>query len=371
MPNGGCERGELYFDSGTGIIDDVVFDGGSRPYDREIDAEGMLLSPGLIDVHTHGRAGYDFNFADAEQMKYMAVSYLESGVTALMPTLASATPESLKISFATIKEAASHNGGADFVGTHLEGRYLNPRKRGAHCEELLAKPDAAEIREMISEMLPHVHVSAAYELDTDGSFAKAVRDGGATLGLAHTCASYKEAKEIEARGLTSYTHLMNAMPPLHHRDGGAVCAALTGGCFCELICDGIHINPEMVRLIYRLTGSERLVLITDSMEATGCPDGEYMIAGMAVTVKDSIALTHDGALAGSTLSLFDAVKNLADFCGIPITEALMCATATPAKMMRLYDERGTLEKGKIADILFIDVENTEIRRLIHKGVSVK
>ena len=144
------------------------------------------------------------------------------------------------------------------------------------------------------------------------------------------------------------------MLPLHHRDGGAVAAGLLSDTtYCEVICDGVHIAPEMVKLAYRLAG-DRFVLITDSMEATGCPDGEYSIAGMPVTVKDGRAVTHDGAIAGSTLSLWQAVRNLCDFAGISLGEALYAATMAPAQEIGLADEIGSLEVGKRADLLILD-----------------
>lgn len=364
-PTGDTVFGSLCYETESGRITSV---GASRDSsDSVFDMGGKLLIPGLVDIHTHGRAGYDFNYADVEEMHIMADSYLRSGVTSLLPTLASAEYGELLAACDKIKAAASDGCGASFVGTHLEGRYLNPKKRGAHNASLLALPNADEIEEIISHMYGHPHISAAFELDCDGSFADKALSMGATLALAHTCATYDEARAAERNGVSVYSHLMNAMPALHHRDGGAVCAALTGDRYCELICDGVHINPEMVRLIYKCTGVDRLVLITDSMEATGCPDGNYTIAGMPVTVKNGRALTSDGALAGSTLSLLDAVKNLSDFCGIPFERAVLCATATPSRAIGMYMDIGSLEVGKIADIVVLG-EHNRIESVVHKGM---
>jgi N-acetylglucosamine-6-phosphate deacetylase len=177
---------------------------------------------------------------------------------------------------------------------------------------------------------------------------------GATLLLGHTDATYEQAKRAEKYGVSAYTHLFNAMPPLHHRDGGAVCAALTGECLAELICDGIHIAPQMIKLAYSLLGYRRTVLISDSMEATGCPDGEYAIAGTPVVVKNGIALTPEGALAGSTLTLDEAVNNLMHFCDIPLTDAILCATENPAKEVGIFDRVGSIDVGKRADLLVLD-----------------
>lgn len=324
------------------------------PDARVVDGGGCYLVPGLVDTHTHGIAGGDFISASQEKMAEMARAYLRGGVTSVMPTLASAPLEDMVAAVKRITEMmrAGTDLGA-FCGVHLEGRYLNAAKRGAHAPALLASLEAKELDALIGEAEGAVHVSAAFELDEDGAFAARALSLGATLGLAHTTATYAQAKQAILRGVNNFTHLFNAMPPLHHRDGGAVCAAFDSDVFAELIVDGVHVSPEMVALAYR-NKKQQLVLITDSMEATDCADGEYSIAGMPVTVKDGKAVTHDGAIAGSTLHLLDGVKNLAAFANIPFEQALYCATAAPAKAMGLDAVIGSLECGKRADMLLLD-----------------
>ena len=324
------------------------------PDARVVDGGGRYLVPGLVDTHTHGIAGGDFISASQEKMAEMARAYLRGGVTSVMPTLASAPLEDMVAAVKRITEMmrAGTDLGA-FCGVHLEGRYLNAAKRGAHAPALLASLEAKELDVLIGEAEGAVHVSAAFELDEDGAFAARALSLGATLGLAHTTATYAQAKLAISRGVNNFTHLFNAMPPLHHRDGGAVCAAFDSDVFAELIVDGVHVSPEMVALAYR-NKKQQLVLITDSMEATDCADGEYSIAGMPVTVKDGKAVTHDGAIAGSTLHLLDGVKNLAAFANIPFEQALYCATAAPAKAMGLDAVIGSLERGKRADMLLLD-----------------
>ncbi len=323
------------------------------------EAEGRMLLPGLVDVHTHGRAGGDFGSADDALLDRMATSYLASGVTTVLPTLASAPLDELhaaidRLSVLSARATASEGQLPYIAGVHLEGRYLNPEKRGAHAPELLAPLDPDELEALLAEMDGVSHISAALELDTNGSFLERALRLGATVGLGHTSATYKEVTALIGRGVTAMTHLFNAMPPLHHRDGGAVAAGLLSRtAFCELICDGFHIAPEMVKLAYAMAG-ERLVLITDSMEATGCPDGEYRIAGMPVTVRDGKARTHDGAIAGSTLSMWQAVLNLRDFADISFEEALYAATMAPAREVGLDGEVGSIEVGKRADLLLLD-----------------
>lgn len=352
-------------------VDFGEIDGDFGEIDKIVDLGGKMMAPGLIDVHTHGRAGGDFNSADTSLMSKMARSYLESGVTGVMPTLASDTLDGLYRSIESIGKAKAQ-GAENLVGVHLEGRYLNKKRRGAHAEALLAPLDAVEIKKLIIEMkkIGAAHVSAALELDESGEFTKAAIENGATLGLAHSDATFAEANKAFDSGAVALTHTYNAMSPFHHRDGGAVGAGLLNdNVYCEMIVDGFHVSPEAVVMAYKLK-KDKLILITDSMEATGMPDGEYSIAGLPVTVKDGKARTHEGAIAGSTLSLIDGVKNLAAFTGITFTEALYHATASPAKMLGIFDSVGSLEVGKIANMLVLDNE-LNVREVIFKGNSVK
>ncbi|MBQ2256109.1 MAG: N-acetylglucosamine-6-phosphate deacetylase [Clostridia bacterium] len=354
------------------LIKGVYLEGDALPEipDAEVvDGCGSFLVPGLVDTHTHGIAGGDFISASQEKMAEMARAYLRGGVTSVMPTLASAPFEDMVAAVKRITEMmrAGTDLGA-FCGVHLEGRYLNAAKRGAHAPALLASLEAKELDVLIGEAEGAVHVSAAFELDEDGAFAARALSLGATLGLAHTTATYAQAKLAILRGVNNFTHLFNAMPPLHHRDGGAVCAAFDSDVFAELIVDGVHVSPEMVALAYR-NKREWLVLITDSMEATDCADGEYSIAGMPVTVKHGKAVTHDGAIAGSTLHLLDGVKNLSEYARIPLAQALYHATAAPAKAIGLYGEIGEIAPGKRADMLLLD-EQFHLHRVIKDGVEV-
>lgn len=338
-----------------------------------LNAQGHYLIPGLVDVHTHGRAGGDFSTADTELMRRMSQSYLRSGVTTLLPTLASAPLEDLHAAAARIESVRSDTQAdpsfATFAGLHLEGRYLNLSKRGAHAPHLLYPLDADEALEILNRCAGVKHISAALELDGGQAFLARMKTAGVTVGLGHTAATYAQAMTAIEGGAVSLTHLFNAMPPLHHRDGGAVCAGLvTPHVFCELICDGFHIAPEMVKLAYRMKG-DHLTLITDSMEATDCADGEYAIAGMPVIVKEGKARTIDGAIAGSTLSLSEAVKNLTDFAEISLGEAVYAATMAPARQVGLDATVGSITPGKCADLVWLD-ENCTVLSVMHRGTVV-
>lgn len=334
----------------------------------DYDGGGAYVVPGLIDVHTHGIGGEDWGYANAEGYKKMLSEYAKHGVTSVMPTISSAPYENMLGAAERINGFVNDDNRASVIGVHMEGRYLNPEKKGAHAPELIALPKADELDSPILKKCKRLHISAAYELDKDGDFAAKAKEIGATLGLAHTMADYYEAKTAESRGVTSYTHLFNAMPPLHHRNGGCIAAAFEGNCFAELICDGIHVSPEMVRLSYRALGRDRLVLVSDSLDATGLPDGEYFSSGLPVTVKDGICRIASGALAGSTITLDSAVRNLMNFCSIPLTEAILAATEAPARQMGVFDDIGSIEVGKRADMLLLkNGETLDIQHVMIGG----
>ena len=326
-----------------------AFDG--RDPDR-VDVTGYWIFPGLVDVHTHGRIGCDFVDCTEETIGKMAADYARHGVTSVMPTVETASYEQMIEMTDLLNHYQPKDNESSFCGVHWEGRYMNPQKRGAHAEHLLAPPVARELDSPVLRACKRLHISAALEMDPDGSFAEKAREMGATLGLAHTTATYAEAKRAEERGIVSYTHLYNCMPSLHHRDGGAVCAALEGDRIAELISDGVHISPEMIRLTQRNKGVDGISLISDSVAAAGYPDGYYHVGGLPIAVKDGIARTvENGALAGSTLSLDTAVNRFAEFCRISIAEAIVAATATPAKQVGAYDEVGSVDDGKEADLI--------------------
>ena len=360
--------GDLWIENGTirGVGACGAFD---RIEGERVDASGYWIFPGLVDVHTHGRIGCDFVNCTEEQISQMAADYARHGVTSIMPTVETAPYEQMIAMTDLLNRHTPAPNEAGFCGVHWEGRYMNPEKRGAHAADLLSPPVAEELESEVLRACKRLHISVAMEMDADGSFAAKARAMGATLGLAHTTATYAEAKQAEERGIASYTHLYNCMPSLHHRDGGAVCAALEGDRIAELISDGVHISYEMLRMTQRLKGVDGISLISDSIAAAGYPDGHYHVGGLATTVKDGIARTDEnGALAGSTLSLDTAVNRFSEACGIPLTEAIISATATPAKQVGAYGEIGSIDEGKQADlILSSSPERLILDRILVRG----
>ncbi|MBO4413375.1 MAG: amidohydrolase family protein [Clostridia bacterium] len=328
-----------------------------------VDFGGDYVIPGLIDTHTHGRNGFDFISASVDDLRFLKKKYAEKGVTTVVPALASDTLENMVSAVGRIREAG-------FRAVHVEGRYMNPKRKGAHLESLLKPLDPSEIplfREAAGEI--HVHVSAAYELDRDGSFLRAVLDNGMSASLAHTDATFDEAMDAVRRGVTSFTHLFNAMPQIHHRAGGAIMAGILSGAYVEMICDGFHLAPETVRLVSRAKPLGEIVLITDSMEGAGCPDGVYSIAGKPVTVKDGKAYTEEGNISGSTLDLFTGLINFTKFSGLSLEKTVECATFNPASLHCLPDV-GRIEPGCRADFLRLSTD-MKLKEVYVGGVVVK
>lgn len=321
-----------------------------------VDLRGKHVIPGLIDVHTHGIAGCDFNFADEKQVADMCRAYAKHGTTSIMATLASAPMSSLVNSIFAINpnRLESKNDGANILGIHLEGRYLNPEKKGAHNIEYLALPSLEELDSLAQSMLPApMHFSLAPELEGAEAFIKKAKEYGATVGIAHTSATYEKALEAVRWGASAFTHTFNAMTPIHHRMPGAtVCALTNDSSYAEAICDGMHLHPAIIRLIYKSKPRDKMVLITDSLAAATWPDGEYDIAGTHVYVKDGVATDINGTLAGSTLTLFQGVKNMVKFLKLPFNRAIKYATINPARMVGA-EFVGKLEKNYRADFIVL------------------
>ena len=344
-----------------------------------VDMGGKYIIPGMVDVHSHGRAGYDFDSASVSEFHEMQRAYAKAGTTTVMATIASAPIPQIESYIENCKETYSNpmeSFGAAIGGIHFEGRYLNPGKRGAHNAELLAPLDANELEGFLNLAKPlPVHISAAVELPGGEEFTKKAVSMGATVGLGHTEANVDDARKALEWGVTSFTHTFNAMSPIHHRTPGTMLASLIlDDAWSEVIVDGFHVCGDMVSLLHREKPDGKLVLISDSMAATGCPDGDdYSIAGMPVTVKDGKAYTSDGAIAGSTLNLFDGMKNYAKFTGCAIENAINCGSLYPAQMVGIDDKCGSIAVGKRADLLVVsdlDPEKMELVNVYTNGYSL-
>ena len=329
---------------------------------KVIDAEGLLVLPGLVDIHSHGAAGEDFSDGNPEGLKKILQYEKRCGITSYCPTSMTFPKERLRQIFASIKGAQTEEE-AKVVGINMEGPFLDPAKKGAHVEEWIAAPDVAFVRELNQDVDGLVRlVTLAPNMDGAEEFIKEMHEE-VCISLGHTAADYDCASRAMKLGAHHVTHLYNAMQPFGHRAPGLIGAAMDDPeCMVELICDGYHIHPSAIRAAFRLFGPERVILISDSMRATGMENGTYELGGQEVTVKDRKAVLKDGTLAGSATNLYGCMCKAIEF-GIPLEQAIMAATANPARSIGIFDRVGSIRIGKQADLLLVS-ENLELKRVI-------
>lgn len=345
-----------------------------------INAEGMLVLPGLIDIHSHGAAGHDFCDADARGLERILSYQRGHGITTYCPTTMTLPKERLLQIFQGINEYFSdmtylseikhHNEEqkkslSRIAGIHMEGPFLDPEKKGAHREEALLMPDIDFFRKCNDACGGKIRlITLSPSLDGAVRFIEEIKDE-TVVSLGHTCADYETAKAAFRAGACHVTHLFNAMNPLGHRAPGLIGAASEEEtCMAELICDGIHVHESIVRAAFQLF-PERIVLISDSIRATGMGDGVFKLGGLQVAVRGKKAFLPDGTIAGSVTNLYDCMRNAVSF-GIPLGEAVAAASVNPAKSIGIYHETGSLSPGKRADILLTD-KNLNLLKVISSG----
>ena len=363
------ESGKVFQEDGS-FLEQTLYVNDHRLVDKAeyqddgeiIDAEGLLVLPGLVDVHSHGAAGEDFSDGDPEGLKKILRYERSCGITSYCPTSMTFPKERLRQIFASIKGAQTEEG-AKVVGINMEGPFLDPAKKGAHVEEWITAPDAAFVRELNQDADGLVRlVTLAPNMDGAEEFIKEMHEE-VCVSLGHTAADYDCASRAMKLGAHHVTHLYNAMQPFGHRAPGLIGAAMDDPeCMVEMICDGYHIHPSAIRAAFRMFGPERVILISDSMRATGMKNGTYELGGQEVTVKDRKAVLKDGTLAGSATNLYGCMCKAVEF-GIPLEQAIMAATANPARSIGIFDQVGSIRIGKQADLLLVS-KNLELKRVI-------
>ena len=320
---------------------------------ERVDVRGNVLAPGMIDIHVHGALGCDTMDATPQALRTMARFYAEHGVTAFLATTMTNPFEPIMAALRNIAVVRSEGtGGAALLGAHIEGPYIAAERCGAQDPALVRRADPAECTRFFDTGVVKL-ITLAPEFAENQKLISYARAHGAMVAAGHTQARYEEMADAVALGITQVTHLFNGMEPMHHRRPGAVGAALAmDDLCCQLIADNIHIHPAVLKLAVRAKGVERIILITDAMSGTGMSDGHYALGGLSVTVSEGIARIDNGALAGSTLTMERAVRNIMEAAHLPLFEALPMATSIPARSMGLRT-KGSLAVGMDADLIIL------------------
>jgi N-acetylglucosamine-6-phosphate deacetylase len=365
--------GAHVFDPMRGFVNrDVAFQGDTLV--AQSGEEGVFLPdcyiiPGLTDLHFHGCRGADFSDGDAAGLQTMADYELSRGITQFCPAGMTLTAEQLTL---ICQIAAQHKktstSGAELVGVNLEGPFLSQAKKGAQNGAWLQKPNATLLRQLKEASGGLVKlVSVAPEVEGAMEFIRDVKDE-VTVSLAHTAANYDQAMAAFQAGAKQVTHLFNAMTPFAHRDPGLVGAAADSDCRVELISDGVHIHPAVVRAVFKLFGADRVILISDTLRAAGMPDGQYTLGGQDVTVRGTLATLADGTIAGSVTDLMACLRCAVSF-GISLKDAVTAAAVNPAKVLGIYDRCGSLDEGKTANLVVLNPDLT-VKAVVFRGQLV-
>lgn len=327
------------------------------PSDAKVeDWSGFTIAPGLFDTHIHGIKGMDIMDGDAKGVQVISEALLALGVTRFLPTTLTSSKADLDTAIQSVVEAVQAGlPGAQSEGIFLEGPYFTEKHKGAQNPDYFRDPDTAEFQhwqELAGGTI--VKIAIAPERESAEEFIRSVSKQGVLVSIAHTDASYDCCVQAVDAGASNYVHLFNGMSGLHHREPGVAGAALMGStAFAELICDGYHVHPDVATLALKTKG-DKLVLITDCMRAGLMPDGNYQLGEFPVVMKDGIARTETGSLAGSTLKLMDGVKNLQGWSGKPLAEVWHRGSLSPAASLGRDRELGSILPGKVADYVVLD-----------------
>jgi len=325
-----------------------------------IDAQGCFVSPGFIDLHIHGSGGADVMDATHEALETISQTLLQTGTTAFLATTMTMSRERIDAALENIREYSAGVSGAQIIGVHMEGPFINPIRHGAQDVKYVAKP-------VLEAVKPHTDIvkmiTLAPEVEGGELFVKLLTEHfpHIILSIGHSEANYHETKESFGWGISHATHLFNAMPPYHHRDPGLVGAVLDSDVTCDVIADLLHLHPAVLRLVHRMK-EDKLILITDAMRAGCMKCGTYELGGQEVLVKDGKATLQDGTLAGSILKMNEALRHMVDHTAMSLPQAVFSVTEAPSKKLRL--NKGCLKEGYDADIVIFDEDFSIISTIV-------
>ena len=334
----------------------------------DVDMQGQYVVPGFIDMHVHGAMGYSFQTEDPDECRAIIDLHRSHGTTTMLGAIGSQPLARMERAAATVAEVVREG---DLDGIFFEGPFLSERRKGMHDPVNLRLPDVAEVRSLLSAAGGTARMLGfAPELPGGLDILRTLVDEHVIGAVAHTDASYREARDAFDRGAAVATHLFNGMRPIHHRDPGVITAALDDErVVCELVADGYHLNEAIVGFVFRHIGASRVALITDAMAATGLGDGEYY-EGRVVVENGQAMLADKSSIAGSTLTMDRAVRRVVQCSGVSLQDAITAASATPARILGLGRTRGTLSPGARADLVAMSADLT-VLRVMRAGAWVR
>ncbi len=334
---------------------------------KVIDAGGKFVSPGFIDHHTHGRGGSDTMYPTFDDLETISTYAMKAGATSILPTTVTSSIEDTRKSVENFAKYKSSVTGAKMLGMHLEGPFFNAKYKGAQPEEYMLEPTKEAFYDIVGEHISSIaKISMAPELPGAIELGEYLHSKGIIVSIGHSDATYEQAFDASNAGYTSVTHVYNAMTPLTHRAPGIVGAAMVlDNLYAELILDGIHVGYPAAKAMVKAKGVDKVTLITDSLEASGLPDGKYKLGSHDIYVKDNAARLADGTLAGSVSGMNKIVYNAYKHLELPIYDAVKMATIVPATALNRYDI-GELAINKVADIIIFD-ENIDVSTVIIDG----
>jgi N-acetylglucosamine-6-phosphate deacetylase len=331
-------------------------DAASRSVEHVLDLGDLRVAPGYVDLHTHGFGGYDVTSGTEADLSAMAKALPSTGVTAFYPTIASTGPSDTERQVERINTVMSRSelDGAEVLGIRLEGPYISRAKKGAQAETAIRPPDPVELAHL-AQLGPIRFVDFAPEEDAGFALLRSLVERGIVATIGHTTASYEQALAAIDAGARHCTHLFNAMLPLEHRAPGAAGALLTDTrSTIEVIADGIHVHPAVLRLVLRARAPSVVALVTDAISAAGLDDGDFEFVGRRVRVRDGAVRLEDGTLAGSVLTMDQAVRNAVNLVGLTWSDAIRMATLTPSTIAGVAARKGRLKQGGNADLVVLD-----------------
>ncbi|MCY0958649.1 MULTISPECIES: N-acetylglucosamine-6-phosphate deacetylase [unclassified Streptomyces] len=351
---------------GRVIVDGERVAGSAREDSRVVDLTGHWIVPGFVDMHNHGGGGASFTSGTAEEVLQGVRTHREHGTTTVIASTVTGDLDELARRAGLLAELTQQG---EIAGIHFEGPFINPCRKGAHKEDLLRDPDPAEVRKLIDASHGAARMfTLATELPGGLDSVRLLAEHGVIAAIGHTDSTYEQTRQAIDAGATVATHLYNAMPGLEHRSPGPIAALLEDErVTVELINDGTHLHPAMLELAFHHAGAHRVALITDAMDAAGFGDGTYHLGPLEVEVKEGVArLVEGGSIAGSTLTLDTAFKRSVTVDQLPVESVVQAISANPAKLLGLYDEVGSLEAGKYADLVVLDAE-FEVKGVMRRG----